>query len=390
MGLVAPILRDSFFFEPGLEKIYTYNIRTNSGFTQDYELYVIMRSDSKVNLTKYVALDKYYIENVPTDSLAPFTATIKLPQKIDIPGRHEIRIGARETKTLGGGDFGVKTGSEAIVIVIVLYPHKYVEWGFNVENCNVNESCDFSFSATNFGEPKIEKAFGKVEIYNPDSKLIRTAYSDEKSIEPSKTETLTGKISTIGMEAGSYRAVGTLDYDGNTSQKEAAFLVGKLSVDVTDHKKVFYANATEKMEITISSGWNSKIDYIYADVEILNNDNIVLDKNSCRTISESLNPWQSKNIYGYFSTVGLTPQNYSIRIILNYEGAQTVKHSTIQLIPLEKAPEVEKPLLSKYLLENTAALWIIIMVILIANIAWMVLRNKKSKEKDQKEKNKYR
>jgi hypothetical protein len=70
--------------------------------------------------------------------------------------------------------------------------------------------------------------------------------------------------------------------------------------------------------------------------------------------------------------------NYTIRITLNYEGATTVKYSTIQVVPPEKPLVEEKPFLVKYLM-NTTSLLILGVLLLFANILWMVVRNKKKK-----------
>jgi len=374
IGLYSTNLKDTMFFTPNLEKTYTHSFKTNSGFTEDYELYVRMQTEA-VNLTKYVTLDKYYVEDVPTNSLVPFTAYLNLPEKIDVPGYHEIRVGARETQTLGGGNIGVRTAAEARIIIIVLYPYRYIEWSFSTENINVNETATFTINIQNFGEPTIEKARATIKIYNPEEKLVKTAFSDSKTIMPSKTEVLTATFSTKNMEPGEYKAVAILDYDGNKSTKNASFLIGTLNVDLIDYTKQFIENSTDKMEIKVKSGWNSKIENIYADLDILDKENKTISGKSFKTVSETLEPWKTKTLVGYFNTFGLKSDNYSISITLNYNDVAKTEYGNIEIIKAEM-PEKEKPSFIE-MISNTTTLFIVIAVLLIANIIWMLLRKRK-------------
>jgi len=375
MGLSTTQLRDTIFFTPNLEKTYSHAFVTNCGFTQDYETYVRMQRGS--NLTKYITISPTYFRDIADRARIPFAVYLKLPEKIPEPGYHEIRIGVRETQTLGGGNIGVRTGAEATITIIVLYPYKYIEWSFSTENINVNETATFTINIQNFGEPIIEKAKATIKIYNPEEKLVKTAFSDSKTIQPSKKETLTATFSTKNMEAGEYKAVAILDYDGNKSEKNASFLIGTLNVDLIDYTKQFIENSTDKMELTVKSGWNSRIENIYADIDILDKENNIIAGKSFKTVSETLNPWESKILIGYFNTFGLKPDNYSISITLNYNDVAKTEFENIEIIKAEM-PEKEKPSFIE-IISNTTTLLIVIAVLLIANITWMLLRKRKRK-----------
>ena len=378
IGLVATNLKDEFFFQPNMEKSYSYNIKTNAGFTQDYELYVRMQTD-RINLTRYVTLDKYYVEDVPSNTLVPFTATLKLPDKIDIPGYHEIRIGARETQAKGGGNFGIKTASEAILIIIVLYPYEYIEWSFSGQNTNVNDTAVFTISIQNLGEPKINEAKAKIRIYDSGENIEKTIFTDTKNILPSETETLTALLSTRDMKPGLYKAKAILNFNDNTSEKETEFLIGTLDVELVDYTKQFYENSTEKMEITVKSGWNSLIKSIYADIDVLDNENKKIEGKSFKTISELLNPWETKTLAGYFNTFGLVKDNYTIAISLNYGDISKTEIGKIEIIKAPE-PEKEKPSFIE-MISNTTTLLIVIAVLLIANITWMLIRARRRKRR---------
>jgi len=374
MGLSTTQLRDTIFFEPNLEKTYTHYFVTNSGFTQDYETYTRMQRGT--NLTQYVTIVPSKFEDVPTKARIPFTVYLNLPEKIDEPGFHEIRVGIRETQSLSGGLFGVRTGAEATITIIVLYPDYFIDWGFSTENINVNETATFNINIQNLGEPLIEEAYAKIRIYDSNNKIIKTIFTETKSIKPTETQKLTAKFNTRNIEPGSYKATAILKYDGNIEEETKHFLVGTLDVDLINYTKQFYANSTDEMDIKVKSGWNSKIENVFAEVEILD-ENKILQEKSFKTVSESLVPWETKTLKGYINTFGLGLKNYSINIKLNYDGESKTEAGKIEIIKAPE-PEIEKAsFIDKY--GNTKNLLILIAALLIINMVWMLYRTRKKK-----------
>ncbi len=376
MGLLSNKLTDTIFFEPNLERTYSHFFTTNCGFTQDYESYVRMREASSPDLTKYVTISPSYFRDIPHQSTIPFTVHLRLPDKIEEAGIHEIRPGIRETETWGGGTIGSRTGSEARIIIIVLYKHKFARWWFETQNANVNETATFKVRVQNFGEPRIEKAQAEIKIYDIENNFIKTIHTDSKSIDATEQVELYASFSTKGMLPAEYRAVAVLDYDGNITEKESSFLIGNLDVKILGYTKEFFENSTQRMNILINSRWNNRIENLYADVNILDERNRIIEGYSFRTPPDFLNAWASKEFTGYFDNFGLRKGNYSIDIIVYFDGQTKIERGSIEIIeaPKQYVGEEERTFMS--FVTSSFFLISIIIALLIANIVWLLLRKK--------------
>ena len=60
---------------------------------------------------------------------------------------------------------------------------------------------------------------------------------------------------------------------------------------------------------------------------------------SFKTVSVETNPWEIKNITGYFDTTGLEPKRYTAKILISYDGKTTSKLVAIY---------INKPLVKTY------------------------------------------
>ena len=350
MGLRGLNLKDEFFFQPGLERTYEYAFATNAGFTQNYELYVRMLDRSTVDLTPYVTINTYYVKDVPSGSIVPFTAYLKLPDKIDVPGIHEIRVGARETENLGGGNMGVRTASEARIIIIALHPSDYAETGFSAPNANINDSMNFVFTIRNLGEPDLITK-GHVNILEPETDLLLgVARTDETLVKSTQRGELIARFNNTGLRPGPYTVHAVLQWGKeNTTEWNATINIGTKSIKVTDHTKEFVKDALNKMQITIQSGWNSKMRNVNAEVQVIKDGTAFT---TFKTISQDIDPWSTTTLEGYLNTSGLNYGDYPIKIITRFEDYSSSYDSTITIkegatTPLFEEEPQEKQLLPR-------------------------------------------
>ncbi|MBU1975259.1 MAG: hypothetical protein KKG59_02530 [Nanoarchaeota archaeon] len=347
MGLRGGLLKDEIFFEPGLERTYSYHFATNAGFTQDYEGYVRMH-DSAVDLTPYVELSQYYWEDVPTGAQMSFSATLKLPDRLDTPGIYEIRPGITETQNKGGGAMGVRTAAEGRIIIIVLHPDNFIEAEFSAPNANVNSSTKFTFFVRNLGEPDVNIR-GKVDIISVDSPMILGVTNTETVLVPSTHEQyIRAPFNTTGLKPGSYKALATLFWGNNISRFNKTFHVGTKNVVLKEYTKDFRTDAINKMMVTVESGWNDKFKNVYANVRVF--DEIGQVKKEFRTVSTALNPWNSNIIEGYFDTAGFSPGIYDASIAISFDDgsnfhdvqfniSETAKSIVVDAIPEDTIKE---------------------------------------------------
>jgi hypothetical protein len=379
MGLRGTNLVDTVYYSPGLERDYSYMFSTNSGFTQDYELFVRMEG-TDVDLTPYVTLDKYYVKDVGTGSLIPFNAHLKLPDTPPAAGIHEIRVGATETQSLGGGGMmGFRTAAEARIFVTVLCPSYCAISSIYVPNTNENQTLDITFTVQNIGEPDLPIK-GRVDIYQ-DNLLVGVARTEDALIPKTEKKAIHAFFNTTGLKPGPYTALGTLAWGKNLTEFNESFIIGTKTLPVTDYTKELVKDAINKMQITVKSGWNNKMYNVYADIIILDNNEQMV---TARTISNTVLPWEYATLTGYVDTTGLDYKTYPVKIIMTYEGQVattegfvTIKEGalveTVKEIPKE---ETKASSMNGYIIALLSFVAVLIMVFII--VLLLILKNKKN------------
>ncbi|MFH1915846.1 MAG: hypothetical protein ABIJ21_01145 [Nanoarchaeota archaeon] len=371
MGLRGLNLKDEFFFQPGLERTYEYAFSTNAGFTQDYELYVRMLDGSTTDLTPYVTINTYYVKDVSSGSIEPFTAYLKLPDKIDVPGIHEIRVGARETQNIGGGNMGVRTASEARIIIVALHPSDYAETGFSAPNANINDSMNFIFTIRNLGEPDLLTK-GRVDILEPETDLLLgVARTDETVVKSTQRGELVAHFNNTGLRPGPYLVHAVLNWGKqNTTEWNATINIGTKSIKVTDHTKEFVKDALNKMQITILSGWNSKMRNVNAEVQVIKDDQTFT---TFKTISQDIDPWSAATLEGYLNTSGLDYGNYPIKIITRFEDYSSTHESTIEIKEGALTPVLEEEPQEKTQLNIPTYMIVLIIIVSTLFLIFIIL-----------------
>jgi hypothetical protein len=381
MGMRGTDLYKEIYYSPGLQSDFSWQFSTNSGFTEDYELYVRMEG-TDVDLTPYVTLDKYYVEDVGTGGLVPFSAHLKLPDTPPPPGFHDIRIGARETENIGQGSMGVKTAAEVRLVVIVLCPYYCANIDFSAPNGNENETLDFFFNVRSLSEPDIPVK-GRVDIYDGE-KLIGVARTDAGTVKKTTTLVLHAPFNTTGLSAGTYNATGTITWGANVTTFQKTFLLGTKTLSLVSYSQDLVKDAINKMQITIKSGWNRKMTNVYAEIVIYDAGEPV---GVFKTISADVAPWDTVSLLGYVDTTGLAYKDYPVQIILHFEGATATYDGTISVkegSATETVDEIPKPAPEKLkvsgfiiaLLSFIAVLLLVFVIMLI-----VIFKKKKSPEK---------
>lgn len=364
MGMRGSSLKDELYFKPNLEAVFEYGFATNSGFTQDYELFVRMQEGSTVDLTPYVTLDKYYVEDVPTGKVVSFVATMKLPEEIEEPGFHEIQIGAAETQTLnGGGQFGVKTASYARVIIIVLHDEPYIQWGFVAPNANINDEVTFNFITQNLCKNPLNVQ-GKVDIYNKEDRLVGSVRTPRVTVQPTEKneKDIIATMSTFGIEPAAYTAKAEITYEGKTEYAESDFLIGKKTLEILDYTKEAVTESINKFFVRVQSGWNDEMEDVYAEIDVFK----TLDGPSlasAKTVTEKLLPWQTLDLQAYLDTSGLEEGDYTMRLKVHYENELKVETGVLEITEgagtevVEDIPETD---------EGRISIAVVLMIIIIA------------------------
>ena len=358
-------------FTPDYVGVFQFFVRTNVGVeTQDYELYV--RSGGGEDLSQYVSLEPDILKDIPGgQTLIPFKAILKLPEKIETPGIHQIRVGVVETKVRGGGlvsggaGIGVRTGSEAIINVRVLFPEKTIVTKVKAEDVGLGEISHIDIIVENWGEPDLQKVNAKVDIIDPKGNIRDTVFTNSVSIPSAQSKTLKTEVSTDGFEPGVYTAFATIYYDGEKTNDEDDFRVGIMNVKIINYTREFEKDKISPFNIIIESEWNRPINSLYGEVNI----------NRSRFLTPSLNlkAWERTVITGYWDTNGYQLGLQKANVTLYYENSTTIDIGNVTII--EKI--VEKPSIFK----STTTLILISLLILLLIINIILLTRRRGKKK---------
>ncbi len=319
-------------------------------------------------LAKYVELDKESIIGAGS-----FTATIRFPDKIDTPGENMISIGVKEKPPEGVG-LGTLTAINVVVLVFVPYPGKYAEIEkFSVENVNEGENLTFNTEVSSLGENDIvAELTAELSLY--DDRYIETIELGRGIVESQGKRTFQKIINSSRYGTGDYNATAILDYGTERIvRKETHFKIGSLFVDILNWTKEAYYNELNEFYVEVESNWNNKVENVHAEVFVYEKGNETNKLSEFKTVSESLDKWQSKNLTGYLDTAGIKPGVYEMNITIFYEGASTIKITDITI----------KRKIAIWVIV-TGIVGIIVLITIIFIITWIIIKKRKEKIKNGK------
>ncbi len=339
-------------FEPNFEKSYTfYTERADS-------VQVTIEGD----LAKYVTIEK---DNIAKDGT--FVIKVKLPAEIETPGKNLVFVGVTE----GGTGNSMVSGIASIrtpIDIRVPYPGIYAETSFIVHDLNINETTNFIVAIHNMGKNSITNAKAVIDIFDTKERLIEKIFTQEKAVNVNSKENLEAFFDASKHTAGMYKAIAHLTYADRSQDLDSNFKIGALNIQIINYTKAFFKGKIGKFDLEVESGWNNKIDNVFAEVKIFNNTKEI---SSFKTISFGLEPWERKKISTFWDNEWLDEGTYDAEINLFYEGKITKVIGKIGIImPKEKIS------FKKYL-TTTSVLILVVIALIIINIAVLISKRKK-------------
>ena len=344
IGIGPP--RITIDFQPNLEQDISYIVINNLDIAVNVQLYV------KGDLNYSVILDQTSFELKPNE-LKEFTVHLKLPPSIDTPGTHEIRIGALETPaTMAEGTVGAKAGVESQLRIIVPYEGKYITADIEATDAGIGETVYFTVSISNIGKEDINNIQAVIDIYEQDNK-IAAVKTDSTSIKAGESAEL--KAEWIAQaEAGLYKTVANIDYDGNEKTVETEFKIGELLIEILSIKtNKFKKGDIAKFTIEVQSKWNKEIKDVYG--EIIIDDSITIESKPV-----TIAPMSKSELELFWDTKDISKTSYQAKAIVYYENKTT-----------ERAFEITVQ-------KSTNYFWIIILLIIAAAVySWYKWKKRK-------------
>jgi len=375
IGSMSGTTNDAFVFQPDLEKIYTYFVRSNTDRPMNHMISV------GGDLAPYVSLDKNVIYLVPRES-KNFNAMLKLPQELE-PGWHTAYVCAAEGETRGGAagegaSIGTKVAVCAVIRVLSLYPEPLANFEFSAPDVTQGEIATFTLRATSLSKQDMEIK-GVVDIYAKESNAkITTLHTDEKLLKAGVSEDLKVSLDTTGFVVGEYIANATLYFADNQSTQEKSFRIGTLFIDILSFTNKTSAGKINPINVEIESKWNSEVDNVYVTAYIKDIETKEKEIATFSSPRESIKAWEKKNITAYWDTNNVSAGNYYAKVVLHYEGKTSEREGTITV-----TPHLEMP-------STTTMALILVLIIVVVVLVIVIVRTRKKLEQATRTKSKKR
>jgi len=308
IGIGPP--RVNLDFTPGLSQNFEYIAFNNLAESVKVDMYV------KGDLSQYITLDKESAV-LPPGGRTTFIASVRLPQQIDIPGMHEIKIGAVSSSlSAQQGTVGAKAAVESQLNIFVPYQGKYLIASLEATSVESGEKANFTIKISNKGLENISNVNASIDIYLKDQ-LIATVYTENKNMNANNDDYLHASWLTAGAASGTYKAIAKINYDGNSKEIQTDFNVGSALAEITDiNVSKFSKGEIAKITVKAKSFWNKPIDNVYAAVDFSDKDDKVIE--TIKSSPESINPMSEKNLTLFWDTKEIESGEYKAKAILHY------------------------------------------------------------------------
>jgi len=294
---------------------------------------------TKGELAKNIRLDERRISFTQTDTEKVITYILNLPSDLS-PGKHIGEIVISEEVGSSGDDdtiVGAVLSVVTLIEVFVPYPGKYAEAKLNIKNAGAGEDVEFIIPIVNMGEFDLTKVYANIDLYNDNGEKLDSFNTKTISIPSDGKVDLTHKWKA-NVPVGSYKAIVTVIYDGESINLEGTFQVGSVSLELQQITvNNFELGQIVKMDLLVQNKWSEDFDGVYTQVQIFSSGGEILaDFNSP---TEKVPALQKKVLSSYWDTAGVKVGTYDTKVIIHYAGDKTVE-TNLKLVVKENSLEV--------------------------------------------------
>lgn len=354
-------------FKLGEKYVYQYYMTNNQDRPTGYRLQLVGSDNESRYLIKYVKVVPSEIPLVEPGKIVPFRLEFDFYEPSTVYGTHTIELYVEETSSGQSTGMGAVGALGTPFTIRVLYPGLRINAILKLHDINENEIEKAEVHIENIGDTFIKKAYADIYFYDAKNTLVGKTTTNSESIESFQTKILKSEFNTNGLSAGRYKAIAEVYYDGYKETLEGYFNIGKKYVSIGNHTRQMEQDKINPFEIEITSHWNGNLIGVYGE--------IVFNKNIIKTPSIDLSPFQTAKLNAYIETNGIEVGEKPIHFTIKYEGLQTDKQSTVEIV---KKKVEETPLQIQYFSITNILLMILILILIIFLIIWVKDRRKKN------------
>ncbi len=346
----------------------------------DFEIVNTESKDMKVFIyvegeyADIIKLKDYELTFVAGENSKMTSYEFKLPDKMNVPGEHDVKIVVREVP-LDYASAGTIIGGTVAVghqfKIKVPYPGKYAVVDLKVAETGKTDEVKFIASVNSLGTQKIVNAKGIIDIYGPTNEKLATVETNLDSVDPGLRKDLVA-VWGENINPGKYYAKLTLTYDGEVAYAERVFDVGVLDVDVIDiNVKDFRLGDIAKFNIMIDNKWADGIKDVYVELIISENGEEI---GRIKSASEDIGGLSKGELTAFWDSAGIEEGEYDAKIILYY-GDKTVEKDMKTVISLNS---IEFDLFAGAVvaegggMDKSDVIILALVVLVIINVGWFI------------------
>ena len=371
LGLGVSPARVTFDFEEGMSQEVFFDV-VNSG-EEDVEVVFGVGGD----LGEYITLmeEGGLIFGGETKS---FGYVLDLPDFLE-PG---VNTGEIIVSQVAGETSGSQISATLAVVsqvyVYAPYPGKYVSSKMNVYAGEADESVRFVISAVVVGEADLDSVLADVEIYDDEGDRVGSFSTDEVGVKRGERKELVYDWSE-GFSAGDYVARVRLIWDGEVSDLEESFVVGREGLKLVDvRSRDFDLGEIVELEILIENNWDEEAQDVFVETVVLDEGEVVSDFMSP---SHDVGALSEEVFVSYWDTSGVLEGDYDVQIFIRH-GERVSKRDLRFEVGENELGVVGFGYVVSPEVEYRLGVFVIILVLAaVAFLAWLLFFKKKSVKK---------
>lgn len=346
-----------------------------------FEIMLINNGDEDVNASVNIGgpFAEHFImtdgvQEVNSGSSTKYMIEYSFPASLDLHGsvNHDLNVNQEITEIQDG--ISASLSVVARVVVDVPYPERYLEYGLSVEDVNEGEELKFNFNLANKGEGNIFGFKSNLIIYDLSTgEVLKELQDSSSSLISGAKVTKIINLNSSELGGGTFLADSYVVYDGiETDHKNITFKIGYEDVEVIEYPLNAVFGGIRKLMFTVDNKWNIAIEDVVIETHIEKNGVPITE----RSISNSfnLNALGEEKVPVYLDISNVNRGDYQLVVTVKYNGSEKIQKFDFSIIN-------EGTIFTKGVIT-----YLLIGLLVVANILWLVLRNGKPRKEDYSDK----
>lgn len=317
--------RTTLDFQSGLEKTISFSVLNSE--QRDINLVVTAQGELK----DYIEIRESSFSMSETEGSREISYTLSLPDKIK-PGLHTGEVVILQLPEVSGTSkayIGAALAVTSQIHIYVSYPGKYAEADLNIVNAEKGGEVVFIIPIISRGEIDLVSVKANIEIYSKLDEKVANFNTVEISVLSGERQEIVHKWKAdVGV--GTYRAVVTLIYDGETINLEKQFNVGTSDLELQQIEvNDFNLGGIAKLEMLVENKWSEQISGAYTQTEVYNKKGEVMA--DFKSPNYDILALSKKAMISYWDTAGVKQGTYETKVFLKYGESSTQKNLKLKV-----------------------------------------------------------